>query len=211
LEQAGYQVTTILDGALAMPAFRRERPDLVILDLMLPHVDGWEICRQLRRESGAPIVMLTALNEETDKVVGLELGADDYITKPFSPREVLARVRAVLRRNQGLVQPVQLLRAGDLVLDLERHVVTVAGHALELTPIEFDLLALFLRHPGQVFTRLKMLDQLGDASYAGDARAIDQHIKNLRTKLSDDTHNPRYIATVHGVGYRFIGEESSDA
>lgn len=211
LEQAGYQVTSVQDGALAMPAFRREQPNLVLLDLMLPNVDGWEICRQIRQISGTPIIMLTARNEETDKIVGLELGADDYITKPFSPREVLARVRAVLRRSQGVVQPPQVLRSGDLVLDLERRLVTAAGQALELTFVEFDLLTIFLRHPGQVFTRLKLIDQLGDATYAGYERAIDQHIKNLRAKLGDDAHNPRYIATVHGVGYRFIGSEGGHA
>jgi two-component system alkaline phosphatase synthesis response regulator PhoP len=212
LEQAGYQVATVDDGALAMPAFRHEQPDLIILDLMLPHVDGWELCRQLRRESGVPIIMLTARNEETDRIIGLELGADDYIAKPFSPREVVARVRAVLRRSRGMVQPPQLIRAGDMEIDLDRHEVTVAGQVVELTPLEFDLLVTFARHPGRVFTRLKLLEQVEDAAaYSGYERAIDQHIKNLRAKLGDDARQPRYIATVRGVGYKFVAEESADA
>jgi two-component system alkaline phosphatase synthesis response regulator PhoP len=212
LEQAGYQVATVDDGALAMPAFRHEQPDLIILDLMLPHVDGWELCRQLRRESGVPIIMLTARNEETDRIIGLELGADDYIAKPFSPREVVARVRAVLRRSRGLVQPPQLIRAGDMAIDLDRHEVTVAGQVVELTPLEFDLLVAFARHPGRVFTRLKLLEQVEDAAaYSGYERAIDQHIKNLRAKLGDDARQPRYIATVRGVGYKFVAEDSADA
>jgi DNA-binding response OmpR family regulator len=164
LEQAGYQVATVEDGALAMPAFRHEQPDLIILDLMLPHVDGWELCRQIRRESGVPIIMLTARNEETDRIIGLELGADDYIAKPFSPREVVARVRAVLRRSRGVVQPPQLIRTGDLVIDLGRHEVTVAGQTVELTPLEFDLLVTFARHPGHVFTRLRLLEQVEDTA-----------------------------------------------
>lgn len=212
LEQACYQVATVDDGALAMPAFRHEQPDLIILDLMLPHVDGWELCRQLRRESGMPIIMLTARNEETDRIIGLELGADDYITKPFSPREVVARVRAVLRRSRGLVQPPHLIRVEELVIDLDRHEVTVAGQVVELTALEFDLLVAFARHPGRVFTRLNLLEQVEDATtYAGYERTVDQHIKNLRAKLGDDARQPRYIATVHGVGYKFVAEESTDA
>jgi len=212
LEQAGYQVATVDDGALAMPAFRHEQPDLIVLDLMLPHVDGWEICRQLRQESGVPIIMLTARNEETDRIIGLELGADDYIAKPFSPREVVARVRAVLRRTRGQVQTPRLIRAGDMVIDLERHEVKVAGQAVELTPLEFDLLVTFARHPGHVFTRLKLLEQVEDAAtYAGYERAVDQHIKNLRAKLGDNARQPRYIATVHGVGYKFVAEERYNA
>ncbi len=211
LEQAGFQVTTVHDGALAMPAFRHERPDLVILDLLLPHVDGWEICRQIRRESGVPIIMLTARDQETDRIVGLELGADDYITKPFSPREVVARVRAVLRRVQGAVQPPTVIRAGDVVVDLERREASVGGRPLELTPAEFELLAMLAQHPGQVFTRLQLLDHLQSSAYAGYERVIDQHIKNLRAKLGDDAHHPRYIATVYGVGYKFLPKEGGHA
>lgn len=211
LEQAGCQVTTVSDGALAMPAFRNARPDLVILDLMLPHVDGWEICRQIRRESGTPIIMLTSRSEETDKLIGLELGADDYVTKPFSPREVVARVRVVLRRARGLVQPPAILRAGDIELDLESRTVAVFGRAIELTPIEFDLLAVLARHPGRVFTRLQLLEAAQGTAYEGYERSIDQHIKNLRAKLGDDARAPRYILTVFGVGYKYSSEGSEHA
>lgn len=211
LEQAGCQVTTVSDGALAMPAFRNARPDLVLLDLMLPHVDGWEICRQIRRESGTPIIMLTSRSEETDKLIGLELGADDYVTKPFSPREVVARVRVVLRRARGLVQPPAILRAGDIELDLESRTVAVSGRIIELTPIEFDLLAALARHPGRVFTRLQLLEAAQGTAYEGYERSIDQHIKNLRAKLGDDARAPRYILTVFGVGYKYSSEGSEHA
>lgn len=211
LEQAGYQVTTVDDGALAMPAFRHEQPNLVILDLMLPNVDGWELCRQLRQISGVPIIMLTARNEETDRIIGLELGADDYISKPFSPREMVARVRAVLRRSRGDIQPPQLIRTEEITIDLERHDVSIAGKNIELTPLEFDLLTTMARHPGHVFTRLKLLEQVEDiATYAGYERTVDQHIKNLRAKLGDSARQPRYIATVHGVGYKFLSDGGMD-
>ena len=206
LEQAGYQVVTIQDGAQAMSAFRHERPDLVILDLMLPNVDGWEICRQIRRESGAPIIMLTARSEEMDRLLGLELGSDDYITKPFSPREVAARVKAVLRRSRGQVQPPQIVRVGKLEVDLEQHTAALDGQPLDLTPNEFDLLSALARHPGQVFTRLQLLEAVQGVTYEGYERSIDQHIKNLRAKLGDDARNPRYLLTVFGVGYKFLAE-----
>jgi DNA-binding response OmpR family regulator len=211
LEQAGYQVATVEDGALAMPAFRREQPNLVILDLMLPHVDGWEVCRQMRQSSAVPIIMLTARSEETDRVVGLELGADDYVTKPFSPREVLARVRAVLRRTQGAMQPARLIRSGDVVIDLDRYEVTVGGRPLELTRHELILFAALAQSPGRVFTRLQLLDQLDESAYTGYERVIDQHIKNLRAKLGDDARQPRYLATVYGVGYKWIAGTVDDA
>ena len=211
LEQAGYHVVTIQDGAQAMPAFRHERPDLIILDLMLPHIDGWEICRQIRRESGTPIIMLTARSEEMDRLLGLDLGSDDYITKPFSPREVVARVKAVLRRSRGLMQPPQIVRAGELEVDLEQHTAALNGQSLELTPNEFDLLAAMTRHPGQVFTRLQLLEAVQGVAYEGYERSIDQHIKNLRAKLGDDARNPRYILTVFGVGYKFAVEGKGNA
>jgi len=204
LEQAGYKTVSVQDGALAMPAFHHERPDLVILDILLPHQDGWEICRQIRSTSSVPIIMLTAQGEETDRIVGLELGADDYIAKPFSPREVVARVRAVFRRTQGQVQPPRMLEAGPVTLSIEQHAAAINGTAVELTPIEFDLLATLLQHPGQVFTRLQLLENTQDAAYEGYERAIDQHIKNLRAKLGDDARSPRYILTVYGVGYKFV-------
>ena len=203
LEQAGYQVIIIADGALAMPAFRHEKPDLVILDLHLPHLDGWEICRQIRREGDTPIIMLTARSEESDKLIGLELGADDYVTKPFSPREVTARVRVVLRRSHGQVQPPPILRADTLLLDLEAHTATQADQLLELTPTEFDILTALMHHPGQAFTRLQLVEVAQGGAYEGYERVIDQHIKNLRAKIEPDPANPYYILTVFGVGYKF--------
>ena len=211
LEQEGYQVVAIHDGALALPALRIERPDLVLLDLMLPHVDGREICRQIRHESAVPIIMLTARSDESDKLIGLELGADDYITKPFSPREVVARVRAVLRRTRGLVQPSPLLRLGKLEIDLEQRIVIFNENLLDLTPIEYDLLVRLASHPGQVFTRLQLLEATQTVAYVGYERSIDQHIKNLRAKLQDDALNPTYILTVFGVGYRFPRQEKPNA
>jgi two-component system alkaline phosphatase synthesis response regulator PhoP len=211
LEQGGFQVVAVDDGALAMPAFRRERPGLVILDLSLPHVDGLDLCRQMRRESGVPLIMLTARTEETDRLIGLELGADDYVTKPFSPREVVARVRAVLRRTRGEVQSPQVCRVGDVEVDLERHQVRVGGKTVDLTPLEFDLLATLARSPGQVFSRLQLLDQLQGEAFEGFERAVDQHIKNLRAKLGDDARHPRYIETVFGVGYRLARSSEADA
>ncbi len=211
LEQAGFQVVIIADGALAMPAFRHEKPDLVILDLHLPHVDGWEVCRQIRREADTPIIMLTARSEESDKLIGLELGADDYVTKPFSPREVAARVRVVLRRSHGQVQPPPRLRADTLILDLEGHTATQADLPLDLTPSEFDILAAMMRHPGQAFTRLQLVEAAQGVAYEGYERGIDQHIKNLRAKLGDDARAPRFIETVFGVGYRFSAEFRHDA
>jgi DNA-binding response OmpR family regulator len=211
LEQAGYQVVIIADGAQAMSAFRHEKPDLVILDLHLPHVDGWEICRQIRRDADTPIIMLTARSEESDKLIGLELGADDYVTKPFSPREVTARVRVVLRRSRGQVQPLLILRADTLILDLEAHTATQADQPLDLTPTEFEILAAFMRHPGQAFTRLQLVEASQGVAYEGYERVIDQHIKNLRAKLGDDARAPRFIETVFGVGYRFSAEFRHDA
>ena len=211
LEQAGYLVVIIADGAQAMPAFRHEKPDLVILDLHLPHVDGWEICRQIRREGDTPIIMLTARSEESDKLIGLELGADDYVTKPFSPREVTARVRVVLRRSHGQVQPPPILRADTLMLDLDGHTATQANQTLELTPTEFDILTALMRHPGQAFTRLQLVEAAQGGAYEGYERVIDQHIKNLRAKLGDDARAPRFIQTVFGVGYRFSAEFRHDA
>ncbi|MDW8069731.1 MAG: response regulator transcription factor [Anaerolineae bacterium] len=202
LEQAGFRVIPVGDGPSALHAFRRERPDLIILDLMLPGMDGFEICRMLRRESGVPIIILTARVEEEDRVVGLELGADDYITKPFSPRELVARVRAVLRRAQGEVAPPAVIRIGDLVIDLDRREVRAGGREVHLTPTEFELLATMARHPGRVFTRLQLLEQVQGVAYEGYERTIDAHIKNLRQKIEPDPKNPQYVLTVYGVGYK---------
>jgi DNA-binding response OmpR family regulator len=178
---------------------------------MLPHVDGWELCRQMRQLSAVPIIMLTARSDETDRVVGLELGADDYVTKPFSPREVLARVRAVLRRTQGAMEPARQIRSGDVLIDLDRHEVSVGRRPLELTRHELILFAALAQSPGRVFTRLQLLDQLDEIAYTGYERVIDQHIKNLRAKLGDDARQPRYLATVYGVGYKWIAGTVEDA
>ncbi|MFQ6033690.1 MAG: response regulator [Candidatus Bipolaricaulia bacterium] len=206
LERAGYRVLAAYDGQAGLELFQRERPALVILDLMLPEVDGLDVARQIRRESDVPLIMLTARTEEADRVAGLELGADDYITKPFSLRELVARVRAVLRRAEGGLAPLHRLERGDLVIDLEARQVELAGRAIELTPTEFDLLVALAHHPGRVFDRLQLLEALNHYPAAGFARTIDTHIKNLRKKLEPDPGNPKYIQTVHGVGYRFRKE-----
>ena len=206
LEQAGFSVTITPSGTDALPSFRREQPDLVILDLGLPGMDGLDVAREIRREGNTPIIMLTARSEEVDKLVGLELGADDYVTKPFSPREVVARVRTVLRRAQPAPTQAESITAGDVSLDPVRRTVQVSDRAVELTPSEFELLSAFVRHPGQVFTRLQLLDLTQGEAYEGYERTIDQHIKNLRRKIEPDLSNPHYILTVHGVGYKFGAE-----
>jgi DNA-binding response OmpR family regulator len=206
LEQAGFSVTISPTGTDALPSFRREHPDLVILDLGLPGMDGLDVAREMRREGNTPIIMLTARSEEADKLVGLELGADDYVTKPFSPREVVARVRTVLRRAQPPPLQPEVITVGDVSLDPARRTVQVSDCAVELTPSEFELLSAFVRHPGQVFTRLQLLDLTQGEAYEGYERTIDQHIKNLRKKIEPDPANPRYILTVHGVGYKFSAE-----
>jgi DNA-binding response OmpR family regulator len=202
LEQAGFSVTISPTGTDALASFRRAQPDLVILDLGLPGMDGLDVAREIRREGNTPIIMLTARSEEADKLIGLELGADDYVTKPFSPREVVARVRTVLRRAQP-APTQQVIAVGDVSLDSARHTVQVSDHAVELTPSEFELLSALVRHPGQVFTRLQLLDLIQGEAYEGYERTIDQHIKNLRRKIEPDPSNPHYILTVHGVGYKF--------
>jgi two-component system alkaline phosphatase synthesis response regulator PhoP len=202
LQQAGYSVVDAGDGQTALIQARREKPDLVVLDLGLPGIDGMEVARILRRESNTPIIMLTARIEDTDRIVGLELGADDYVTKPFNPRELVARVRAVLRRTSGTATVPEQLRAGDLLVDIGGHQVTLAGRPLDLTPTEFDLLVVLLQNPNRAFTRLELLDRVQGDAYEGYERTIDAHIKNLRAKLGDDPRHPRYIQTVFGVGYK---------
>ena len=204
LEQAGYTVATAMDGQEALAVFRHERPNLVILDLNLPGMDGLDVCRALRRDSDVPIIMLTARLEETDRLIGLELVADDYIVKPFSPREVVSRTRAVLRRTEGEPVRPEAVTAGDISLDLSRRKATLAGRLLDLTAMEFDLLVTLASHPGQVFSRMQLLEQLQEDSFTGYERTIDVHIKNLRKKLGDDPRNPQLIETLRGVGYRFI-------
>jgi two-component system alkaline phosphatase synthesis response regulator PhoP len=203
LERAGFDVLSALDGEIALTLARREQPDLIILDLMLPGVDGLDVCRRLRRESGVPIIMLTARVEEADRIVGLELGADDYVTKPFSPRELVARVRATLRRTSGEVGPATMLRAGDVEMDTASLQTSVAGEPVELTPTEFQLLATLVRQPGRIFSREQLLESVHGVAFDGYDRSVDSHIKNLRRKIEPDPHKPRYIQTVYGVGYRF--------
>ena len=206
LRNGGFQVMTADDGPTALAVARHERPDLIVLDLNLPGLDGLDVCRALRRESDVPIIMLTARVEETDRLIGLELGADDYLTKPFSPRELVARVRAVLRRVQGGVHQPGLIRAGGLEIDLNGHRAILAGEVIQLTPIEFNLLATLAQHPGQTFSRAQLLDRLHGVAYDGFDRSIDAHIKNLRRKLEPDPGQPRYILTVYGIGYKFTDE-----
>ena len=207
LERGGFRVQAVGDGKSALVAARQSKPDLIVLDLNLPEMDGLDVCRALRRESDVPIIMLTARVEETDRLIGLELGADDYIIKPFSPRELVARVRVILRRVQsGVVQPrpggSRLVHAGNLEVDLNGHRVILAGTTIHLTPIEFSLLTILAQHPGQTFTRAQLLDRLGMAADNFD-RSVDAHIKNLRRKIEADTSDPRYILTVFGIGYQF--------
>ena len=202
LEKNGFRVLTAADGQSALTTARREKPDLVILDLMLPVIDGREVCRILRRESDVPIVMLTALSEEIDQVAGLEIGADDYITKPFSVRALVARVRALLRRTHGAVKASSLIRAGGLEIDSEKHLVTFNGATIKLTPNEFKLLHILASRPGQTLTREQLLDDLHGTASSTD-RSADSHIKNLRKKLEAASGQPM-IETVYGIGYRFI-------
>lgn len=209
LRKEGFQVVAARDGKLALSMARREKPDLVILDLNLPGMDGLEVCRTLRKESDVPVIMLTARGEETDKLIGLELGADDYITKPFSPREVVARARAVLRRSKGEKAQPEQIRTGALLVDLARHEVRCHGSAVELTPTEFDLLATLARDPGRVYTRMQLLDKVQGVAYEGYERTIDAHVKNLRQKLESVAGTgPCRIVTVYGVGYKFEAEEN---
>lgn len=206
LEKNGYRVLVAGDGDSGLAMARREKPDLLVLDLMLPGMDGLDVCRAIRRESDLPIIMLTARAEETDRLIGLELGADDYISKPFSPRELVARVRALLRRAKGTVYVPGVIRVGELEIITESHSVNLDGNSLHLTRIEFSLLQTLAQHPGQIFSRAQLLENLHGVAYLGYDRSIDAHIKNLRRKIEADPANPRYILTVYAVGYRFNDE-----
>ena len=210
LEHAGFAVLTAGDGPTALATVRQRRPDLVVLDLGLPGLDGLDVTRELRRDSTIPIVMLTARDDELDKLLGLELGADDYLTKPFSPRELVARVRAVLRRAERPPEAAETIQAGDVVLDVPRMRAEVAGTAVDLTPTEFQLLATLAARPGRIFTRSQLLDALHGVAFETYERAIDSHIKNLRRKLEPDPRRPRYVLTVYGVGYRFADDRAAD-
>jgi len=207
LEHAGFGVVTAGDGRSALAAIRTRRPDLVVLDLALPELDGLDVTRAIRSDSNLPIVMLTARDDELDKLLGLELGADDYITKPFSPRELVARVRAVLRRSDRAREPSDVIRASGVTLDVARMRVEVDGRPIELTPTEFQILATLAREPGRIFTRSQLLDAVHGVAFESYERAIDTHVKNIRRKLEPDPREPRHVLTVYGVGYRFSDED----
>ena len=210
LEQEGYETLTATDGDAGLSIARERRPDIVILDVMLPRLDGFEVCRILRRESNVPILMLTARGEEVDRVVGLELGADDYVTKPFSMRELLARVRNLLRRSaaqaaDGSAEASEVMKSGDLEIDLASHSATLRDEPLSMKPREFSLMALLMANRGRAFTRDQILERLWGHDYIGDSRTVDVHIRWLREKIEPEPSRPRRIVTIRGVGYRFDG------
>jgi DNA-binding response OmpR family regulator len=211
LEHAGFAVLLASDGTSAVQVASTRRPDLVVLDLGLPGIDGLEVMRRIRATGPTPIVVLTARDTELDKLLGLELGADDYVTKPFSPRELVARVRAVLRRAERAAVPSDVVAVGDLVLDMPRLRVTVAGRPVDLTATEFSILATMARDPGRVFTRSRLLDAVHGVAFEAYERAIDAHVKNIRRKLEPDPARPRYLLTVYGVGYRVAEPEVDSA
>jgi DNA-binding response OmpR family regulator len=203
LEHAGFAVLAASDGRTALAIVRADKPDLIVLDLGLPQLDGLDVTRSIRKESNVPIIMLTARSEESDKLIGLELGADDYVTKPFSPKELVARVRTVLRRVENADAGSDIIRAADLVLDAPRMKLTVNDHDVELTPTEFQLLAALARQPGRIFTRAQLLDAVRGIAFESYERAIDAHVKNIRRKIEPNPREPHYILTVYGVGYKF--------
>ena len=206
LDRDGYQVLTAYDGIEALRLARESRPDLIVLDLMLPDIDGLEVCRTLRHESDVPIIMLTARTTDQDKLTGLDLGADDYVTKPFSPKELAARVRAVLRRLPGERAPEEI-KSGELSMDFTKHEAWLAGRPLNLTSIEFKLLGILAKEPGRVFSRASLIEEALGYDFEGFDRTIDVHILNLRRKLEPDPSHPKYIKTIYGVGYKFVGGE----
>jgi len=208
LEREGYRTIVAYDGRTALALARKEHPSLIILDLMLPEISGWDVCRTLRAESDVPIIMLTARDDTTDKIVGLELGADDYVSKPFDPKELVSRVKAVLRRYSAKPKR-SLINLGELLIDLEKRQVRRGEAEIQLTALEFDLLRTMAENPGRVYSRMQLLDKVQDEAYEGYERTIDSHIKNLRKKIEPDSEHPRYILTVYGVGYKVGG--GSDA
>lgn len=207
LEQSGYRTLSAHSGREALDLYKTESPSLVILDLMLPDLDGMDVAREIRRTQPTPIIMLTARTEDVDRVAGLEIGADDYVVKPFNPRELLARVRAVLRRTDSS-ETVTAIQVGPLSVDFDSHEVRFDDQALELTPIEFELLKTLAEHPGRVYSRQQLMDVLYGQTYASTERTIDTHVKNLRRKLEPDPQHPTFVVTVHGVGYKFRKAES---
>jgi DNA-binding response OmpR family regulator len=208
LEKDGYRVMEAYDGRQALDIARNRRPGLIILDLMLPKVDGLDVCRLLREESNVPIIMLTAKTTEDDKLAGLDLGADDYVTKPFSPRELIARVRAVLRRGKAEDSGPELIQDGELEVDFLRHEARVDGTSVHLTPKEFTLLEILIKQPGRVFSRLELLELAFGFDYQGFERTVDVHVMNLRKKIEPDPAQPKYVQTVYGVGYKFDNGEN---
>jgi DNA-binding response OmpR family regulator len=205
-DKEGFTTWTTHDGLDAMKLIKEKKPDIIILDLMLPGIDGWEICRRVRKDSEVPILMLTARDEETDRLIGLEIGADDYVTKPFSPREVVARARAILRRSKKTAaSKPDMVRFGSLTIDFDRHEVKKNGEILDITPTEFKILELLANNPGRVYTRLNMVEIIQEYAFEGYERTIDAHIKNLRRKVENNPKEPQYILTVYGVGYKFAG------
>lgn len=203
LEHAGFEVVSAHDGKTALAIVRADKPDLLVLDLGLPEMDGLDVTRSIRKFSNVPIIMLTARAEETDKLIGLEIGADDYITKPFSPKELVARVRVVLRRMEVAASGADIIRAADLTLDVPRMKVSIDDRDIEVTPTEFELLATLVKQPGRIFTRAQLLDAVHGVAFESYERAIDAHIKNIRRKIEPNPREPRYILTVYGVGYKF--------
>ncbi len=203
LEKEGYEVINAYDGFEAVTLAKQERPDLIVLDIMLPGQGGLEVCRIIRKETRIPIIMATAKGEEIDKILGLELGADDYVTKPFSPRELVARVKAVLRRTSSKLDEKDELTFEELTINLMKHEVRLKGNEVDLKPKEFDLLKLLATNPGKVFTRDFLLEQLWGYDYLGDTRTVDVHMRRLRQKIEEDAANPRFLRTVHGIGYKF--------
>ncbi len=210
LEQQGFEVICASDGNEAIQLARREHPDLILLDIMLPGQTGIDVTRTLRKESKVPIIMVTAKGEEIDKVLGLEMGADDYVPKPFSPRELVARVKAVLRRTSDHTEEKDEIAFDNLSINLVKHEVRKNGQVVELKPKEFDLLRLMATNPGKVFTRDFLLEQLWGYDYLGDTRTVDVHMRRLRQKIEDDPSNPRQLKTVHGIGYKFQYDENND-
>lgn len=204
-DKAGFITYTANDGLDALQAVREKKPDIMVLDLMLPSLDGWGLCKKIRHDNDLPIIMLTARDEESDRLVGLEIGADDYVTKPFSPKEVVARAKAILRRTHQAVVRHDPIRAGSFSIDLERHEVTQNHQLIELTPTEFKILELLIANVGKVFSRLQIVEQTQGYTFEGYERTIDAHVKNLRRKLELNPKCPKYIQTVYGIGYKFAG------
>lgn len=204
-EKDGFAIYTANNGLDALRGVREKKPDILILDVMMPGIDGWDVCRKIRKDNDVPIIMLTARDEESDRLVGLEIGADDYVTKPFSPKEVVARAKAILRRTHRMVVQVEAILAGNLLIDLERHLVKKSGQIVELTPTEFKILELLAANMGKVYSRLQLVEQTQGYTFEGYERTIDAHIKNLRRKIETNPKEPQYILTVYGIGYKFAG------